>query len=153
MRTVLFSILTCSVAFAEAPATSSPSLDEDRTLTATELSRYTAPYFPVINACYVKHARAVKASTGELSIRLVVHRDGHVRDVYVGAPGVRSNALRNLERCIRTDAQTWHFPVRRDFTTAILPFYFLRLDIPKAGPQYSCWNPRGCRPTSRVPNS
>jgi hypothetical protein len=25
-----------------------------------------------------------------------------------------------------------------------LPYYFLHLDVPGAGPQPSCWNPRGC---------
>jgi hypothetical protein len=117
---------------------------DSRTLSADDIERYAATYYPAIRACYFEHGRASPAATGELALKLVVHRSGYVRDVSLDAPGVRGRQLRKLESCVRQQVLAWHFPVRRDFTTAILPFYFLYLDLPNAGPQYSCWNPRGC---------
>ncbi|HEY5949603.1 MAG TPA: hypothetical protein VIV40_29110 [Kofleriaceae bacterium] len=98
----------------------------------------------MIKACYFEHGRTSRTATGELALKLVVHRGGHIHDVSVDAPGVTGKQLRKLEACIRLQVIGWQFPVRRDFTTAILPYYFLYLDVPGAGPQYSCWNPRGC---------
>jgi hypothetical protein len=117
-----------------------------RTLTADQIEHYAASYYSAIRACYVEHGLPAKGASGELALRLVVHRNGYIHDVSVDAPGVKGKALRNLETCIRLQVMEWHFPVRRDFTTAILPYYFLYLDVPGAGPQYSCWNPRGCPP-------
>jgi hypothetical protein len=117
---------------------------DERGLTAEQVERYAASYFPMIKACYLEHGRKAKRATGELALRLVVHRAGHIHDVEVDAPGVTGMHKRKLETCIRLQVVGWRFPVRRDFTTAILPYYFLYLDVPAAGPQYSCWNPRGC---------
>jgi hypothetical protein len=117
---------------------------------SSALSRYASVYYPEIRNCYFEHGRAAKRATGELVLKLVVHRSGYIRDVVVEAPGVVGKPLRKLESCIRAKVLRWHFPVRRDFTTAILPYYFLYLDIPGAGPQYSCWNPRGCPVKSKA---
>lgn len=125
-------------------ADNAPDNVDERTLSAALIERYAADYYPVIKDCYFDYGRAAKTATGELKIEVVIHRDGHVKDVAVEAPGVRGPSLRKLTACIRTEVDDWHFPVRRDFTTAVLPFLFLSVSTPGAGPQYSCWNPRGC---------
>lgn len=117
---------------------------DERSLTADQVQRYAASYYPMIKACYFEHGRKSRDATGELALKLIVHRGGHIHDVAIEAPGVTGKHMRKLEACIRLHVLGWHFPVRRDFTTAILPYYFLYLDVPGAGPQYSCWNPRGC---------
>ena len=135
-----------ATALADEPTETGRTRDDvdTRSLTAEQVQHYAASYYPMIRACYFEHGRAAKGATGELAVTLVVHRGGHIHDVKVDAPGVVGKHLRRLENCIRMQVLGWHFPVRRDFTTAILPYYFLYLDIPGTGPQYSCWNPRGC---------
>ncbi len=121
---------------------------DQRTLSAADLERYAAPYLPAVKQCYVEHASRSPSATGQLALELIVHRDGGVVEVEIDAPGVTGQRLRKLSRCIRTHAATWQFPVRRDFTTAVLPYYFLRVAVPGAGPQRSCWTKRGC-PSAR----
>lgn len=135
----------------DASADRTRSLGVERSLTAADIEYYAAPYLPAIKACYVEHGRPAPGSTGELALNLAIHRDGGITGVTIEAPGVRGRWLRELTRCVRTQVATWHFPVRRDPTTAILPYYFLHLNIRGAGPQPSCWNPRGCatKPTPR----
>jgi hypothetical protein len=146
MRTLAIALLLSSVAVASADEPQSTTQrQEARTLSAEEVSAYAAPYYPRVRACYFRYGLHARGSTGEMSIKLVVRRDGYVRDVVIDAPGVRGRALRQLDTCIRLEALGWHFPVRRDLTTAILPYHFLYLNLPGAGPHYSCWNPRGCR--------
>jgi hypothetical protein len=119
--------------------------DPDRsTLTAAQIERYARAYYPQIRACYFTHGKPVRTATGELAIKIVVHRSGYIHDVSIDAPGVRGRHFRKLDACIRLETLGWHFPVRRDFTTAILPYYFMDLRLPGTGPQYSCWNKRGC---------
>jgi len=139
-------LLTFAMILPLPAAADSPDNVDQRTLTADQIEHYAAAYDSTIKACYFEHGRAAKTATGELSIKLVVHRNGYVKDITVEAPGVRGQSLRKLTTCIRPQVLTWHFPVRRDFTTAILPYYFLLLNLPEAGPQYSCWNPHGCPP-------
>ena len=146
-------LLVSATAFADdatEPGRTRDDVDQS-SLTADQIQHYAASYYPMIRACYFEHGRVARGATGELALRLVVHRGGHIHDVAVDAPGVTGKQLRKLEACIRLQVLGWHFPVRRDFTTAILPYYFLYLDIPGAGPQYSCWNPRGCpaKPSKR----
>jgi hypothetical protein len=148
LPTILFTLLCTSTVFAEESKptreTSKYANTEEPTLNAQEVQRYAAVYYAPIRACYLQHGRAAKGSSGELALKLVVHRDGYVHEFSIDAPGVKGKALKKLDACIRNEALTWHFPPRRDFTTAILPYYFMYLDIPGAGPQYSCWNPKGC---------
>jgi hypothetical protein len=151
MRAVIVMSLVLATTPAWAGNASRPSyrgrgtekLDE-RTLSAAEIERYAAPYLPAVKQCYVEHGRSAPGSTGQLALELIVHRDGAVADIKVEAPGVTGRRLRKLSRCIQTLAETWQFPVRRDSTTAVLPYYFLHLAVPGSGPQQSCWNPKGC---------
>ena len=145
-------LLATSTAFAGGERGRTRDDVDQRTLTADQIQRYAASYQPAIKGCYFAHGRPAKTATGELALNLIVHRDGYIHDVKVDAPGVTGKHLRKLESCIRLQVIGWHFPVRRDFTTAILPYYFLYLDVPGAGPQYSCWNPKGCptKPAKRA---
>jgi hypothetical protein len=141
------SLLVASTALAGGDASQRGRTRDDvdeRSLSADQVQRYAESYYPMIKACYFEHGRVARGATGELALKLIVHRGGHIHDVSIDAPGVTGKQLRKLENCIRLQVMGWHFPVRRDFTTAILPYYFLYLDVPGAGPQYSCWNPRGC---------
>jgi hypothetical protein len=147
MRTLLTMVIVSSAATAWADDPS-PRYEE-RGLSAKEVERYAAPYLPAIKSCYLAHGKRAPRATGELSLRLLVHRDGGVERVEVTARGVVGKRLLDLSQCIRSGIGDWHFPARRDQTTAILPYYFLKLDLPAAGPQLSCWNPRGCKPGQR----
>jgi hypothetical protein len=129
-------LLVCLIA-------STASAGNDRSLSAELVQHYASPYLPAIKACYLKHGR-MKGATGDLRITMVVNRAGAIHELAIQAPGVTGLHLRRLTACIRTEVDSWQFPPRPDFTTAVLPFYFLALDLSTAGPQYSCWNPQGC---------
>lgn len=139
-------------ALADAPAPSPPPdagservLDVDRkTLSAEEVERYVAPYFPAVRTCFLTHAKAARKATGELRIELVIHRDGSVFQSTVGTPGVVGAARKRLEACVRKQVTAWRFPVRKRFTTALVPYHFHKTTAPGAGPMESCWSPRGC---------
>lgn len=147
MRTlalVLISLVMSVPAWAGGTESSRRTDVDERGLTKEQIERYAATYFPDVRACYIAHGRSSRNSTGVLTLRIVVHRSGGIHEFAIDAPGVIGANLRELTRCVRKTVETWRFPVRRDFTTAVLPYYFLHLDLPWAGPQLSCWNPRGC---------
>jgi hypothetical protein len=148
--TSIILLTTATAAWAGEPTMNRRLLDVDReSLTAAEVERYAAPYRRAIKGCYLEHGQPAKTATGELALRLNVHRDGDVLDVAIDAPGVTGKRLRGLARCVRAQVATWHFPVRRNPTSVILPYYFLELALPGTGPQPSCWNRRGCRHVRR----
>ncbi len=117
-----------------------PGSIDERTLTAAELGRYIEPYVPAIRACYLTHTRG-RSPSAALRLEIIVHRDGSVWKLGVVAPGVKG---RRLEACVQKLAQSWHFPVRAGFTTAVIPFFFQRTRAPGAGPQPGCVSARGC---------
>lgn len=120
-----------------------------RALSSEAVTRYATPYFGAIRDCYVAHARTSKRATGQLSLDLVVDRGGYVREVTIAAPGVTGKVFTRLDVCIHEQVATWHFPPRREFTSITLPFRFYWVDVPRGGPQRSCWNKRGCPPPPR----
>lgn len=117
---------------------------EAKTLSADEVAHYAGPYLPAVKACYLEHAYTSKTATGELALKLVVHKNGRVSQVTTTAPGVTGRRLRRLETCIRDEVSTWQFPMRRGFTDAVLPYQFHHLRVPNSGPFPSCWDPKGC---------
>lgn len=119
--------------------------DPDRTLSAREVQTYFEPYVPAVRACYLEHAKG-KRVTGALRLELIIHHHGQVFRFGFAAPGVEKPQLAKLDTCLRALASTWRFPVRKGFTTAVLPFVFLKTTAPGAGPIESCWDPRGCPP-------
>lgn len=119
--------------------------DPDRTLSAQELTRYFEPYAPAVRTCYADHGTG-KEATGVLRLELIIQPDGKVLRFGVVAPGVDKVPLRKLDACLRKLSATWSFPVRKGYTTAVLPFLFQRTYAPGAGPIESCWDVRGCPP-------
>jgi hypothetical protein len=79
-----------------------------------------------------------------MTLTLVIGRAGYVQHVAIAAPGVTGATHHRLLSCVRREARAWHFPVRAGVTTAVLPYAFLRLDVPRAGPMPSCYSARGC---------
>jgi hypothetical protein len=114
-----------------------------RDLTTGDVTDIVAPRAADIERCYVDALGAARRG-GRLDVMLTIARDGAVRSVDTAAPGMPVVAAHQMHTCIRTAVESLQFPVRRNDTTAIVPYYFQRTDAPDAGPQLSCWNPRGC---------
>ncbi len=132
------------VALVVAPrAAADPDNLDKRSLTAKEVARYFEPYAPAVKSCYVAHARNPQA-TGLLRLELVIHHHGSIFRFGFTAPGVDKRNLAKLDACLRPLAATWRFPVRDGFTSAVLPFIYLKTNTPGAGPIESCWDPKGC---------
>lgn len=117
---------------------------EERGLTREQVEHYTGAHQPEIRACYEEQSRGIAAATGKLVLRATVLRNGSITELAVEAPGITGIRYQRLVQCIRDDVETWQLPVRRDDTQIVVPFLFQRVNAPGAGPQYSCWNPRGC---------
>lgn len=116
---------------------------DGKTLTAAEVGRYADGYVPAVKQCYLTHTAKAKGATGAVRLELIIHRDGSVFALTVVAPGVTGKALRKLDGCVQKQAASWHFPVRRGFTSVVIPFVFQRARR-GGGPQPSCWSARGC---------
>ncbi|MFN0245929.1 MAG: hypothetical protein ACKV2T_03410 [Kofleriaceae bacterium] len=114
-------------------------------MSAKDVQKYFAPYVPAVRECYVSNAKG-KNVTGALRLELIIHHGGHVFRFGFAAPGVEKPHFGKLDSCLRSLASTWRFPVRKGFTSAVLPFVFLKTNAPGAGPIESCWDPRGCPP-------
>lgn len=96
-----------------------------------------------IERCYLAHVRAPHQA-GQLDVLFEIGRDGRVRSVATAAPALTPYSAPTVTRCIRAIASTIQFPVRRNDTTVVLPYLFQATTAPDAGPQLSCWNPKGC---------
>jgi hypothetical protein len=112
-------------------------------LSTVDVSSLVAPYASDIERCYVGTVGEVRR-TAQLDLMFVIAREGHVLSVDIGAPSASPRATLSLASCIRTAVSSLHFPERRNDTTAIIPYAFQRTEAPNAGPQLSCWNPKGC---------
>ena len=124
-------------------ATAAPARPE-RYLTTSDVSEVVAQRAAEIEQCYVDALGAARRG-GRLDLMFIIARDGHVVSLDSAAPGVPVVAAHQLHKCLRTAAGALQFPVRRNDTTAVVPYYFQRTEAPNAGPQLSCWNPRGCK--------
>jgi hypothetical protein len=114
-----------------------------RDLTTGDVTDIVAPRAADIERCYVDALGASRRG-GHLDVMLTIARNGSVLSVDSAAPGMPVVSAHQMHTCIRTAVEGLQFPVRRNDTTAIVPYYFQRTDAPDAGPQLSCWNPRGC---------
>ena len=99
-------------------------ISSDQTMSGDEVMKYAMPYLQRVARCYRKHAFALKRSTGELEIYVSIARNGHVVHTDITAPGVSFLQKLPLDRCLRREISTWHFPVRTGFTNAVIPYYF-----------------------------
>jgi hypothetical protein len=114
-----------------------------RDLTTGDVTDIVAPRAADIERCYLD-ALGTSRRGGRLDVMLTIARNGAVLSVDTAAPGLPAVAAHHMHSCIRGAVEGLQFPVRRNDTTAIVPYYFQRTDAPDAGPQLSCWNPRGC---------
>ena len=130
MRALLLLSLFAATARADEPPRD--NTEEASGLTAKELRKYIQPYMPGIRDCYVAKA---KSGDGSLRLELIIHRDGSVFKFAFTAPNVSAGTRQQLDRCLRPLSETWHFPVRRGFTSAVIPFLFVKTRAPGAGPQ------------------
>ena len=119
--------------------------DPDRQLTAKEVARYFEPYVPEVRACYLTHTKD-KAVSGKLRLELIIHHAGHIFRFGFDALGVDKPTRAKLNNCLRALVPTWRMPVRKGFTSVVLPFLFQKTTAPGAGPIESCWDARGCPP-------
>jgi hypothetical protein len=92
-------------------------------LTARELHMYLTSYVSAIRDCYAANSAS---GDGTLRLNIVIQRDGFLQRFSFEAPGVARQALRGLDACLRPLSETWHFPVRRGLTTAVVPYVFAR---------------------------
>jgi hypothetical protein len=138
-------VMVVVLALVPARAIGDPDKIDTHTLSAKEVAKYFAPYAPAVRACYLNNAKSREA-TGVLRLELVIHHNGSVFRFGFAAPGVIKPWQPRLDACLRKLAKTWRFPLRKGFTSAVLPFVFLRSNAPGSGPFESCWDPKGCPP-------
>ena len=113
-----------------------------RTLSLVEIDAKVKPVSAEISKCYLDATGSARG--GQLMVQLAIHRRGKLDGVTVQAPGVPAKVAKKIEACVRGIVEPLEFPARRAPTTAVLPFQFQRCEAPNAGPQLSCWSPRGC---------
>jgi hypothetical protein len=141
-------ILTASagVALAQAPTQHRSATERapatDRWLSQAEIDAKVKPVSAEIGKCYLDAAGPARG--GHLNVQLAIHRRGKLDAVTVQAPGLPAKVVRKVESCVRGLVESLEFPARRSSTTAVLPYHFQRTEAPGAGPQLSCWSPRGC---------
>ncbi len=114
----------------------------DRALSQADIDAKVKPVSAEINRCYLDAAGTTRG--GHLTVQLAIHRRGKLDAVSVQTPGLPAKVARKIEACVRDVVEPLEFPARRTSTTAVLPYYFQRTEAPAAGPQLSCWSPRGC---------
>ena len=134
-RAFAIAVMCCALA-AHAGTGDNP---DQPTINAKDLRKYFEPYVLPVRDCYASYAQGSDVD-GNLRLELIIHRDGSVFRFGFDAPGVTGAWLRKLDTCLRTLSESWHFPVRGGFTTAVLPFFFQRTRAPGAGP-----HPTGAR--------
>ncbi|MBL0217505.1 MAG: hypothetical protein IPQ07_26980 [Myxococcales bacterium] len=112
-------------------------------LSAADVSGQLAPYAEQIEHCYLDRTPDVRGA-GQLQLVLTVTRHGSLEALEIKTPGLAAKLAKQIDGCIRETIETVAFPARRTFTTATVPYFFQRTLAPNAGPQLSCWDPKGC---------
>jgi len=117
---------------------------DPRALTAVDVSTQLAPFDAQIQHCYLDRTAEIRGA-GELQLVLTVTRHGSVESLAVKTPGLATKLAKQIDGCIRETISSVAFPARKTFTTATVPYFFQRTAAPNAGPQLSCWDPKGCK--------
>jgi len=112
-------------------------------LAVGDITALVTPHAPEIERCYLDHIGAA-LRPGHLDLTFVIARDGNVLSLAAAAPGIPAKVVHQIVTCIRETVGGLQFPARRNDTTAVVPYFFQRTLAPNAGPQLSCWNPKGC---------
>jgi len=147
MRTSWLSIVilvaSAGVARAEHRSSAADRAQADgRSLSQAEIDAQVKPLSAEISKCYLDATAGARG--GELRVQLEIHRRGKLDAVSVATPGLPAKTARKVEACVRSIVEPLEFPARRTSTTAVIPFHYQRTEAPSAGPQLSCWSPRGC---------
>jgi hypothetical protein len=116
---------------------------QERYLSSDAVNALVAPHAPDVARCYVTSVDESRRG-GRLELTFVIGRRGDVRSLRASAAGVPARSLRRVESCVREVVRDVEFPARRAETTAVVPYFFQKTQSPGAGPQHSCWNPKGC---------
>ena len=125
------------------PSLAKPKTD-GKTLDASEVSERMKVWNDDIGHCYLA-AAGDKKGAGHLEIKLAIHRTGVVDAVDVATPGLSKTASQRVASCIKPLVVDTTFPARHSATIAVVPYFYQRTAAPNSGPQYSCWDPKGCR--------
>lgn len=144
MRTAIATTIALAASFTTFTALGTANADrKERTLDPSVVEAHVKPYFADIEKCYLGTAGNI-AGAGKLELDLVIHRDGRVFSAKVATPGLGTMQSARIETCVRNIVESAKFPVRRDFTTAVVPYFFQKTFAPNAGPIQSCYSAKGC---------
>jgi hypothetical protein len=127
-----------------APARTSSPGPVERFLSPGDITAAVAPHATDVEQCYRERLDAGAHLAGRLDVTLSIARDGTLLDVRTAAAGASRATARKIEACVRTAVEGVQFPARRNDTTGVLPYVFQKTDASDAGPQLSCWSPKGC---------
>jgi hypothetical protein len=128
-------VATTAAVGAESPA------PPERFLTAKEIETGMAPHVEAIGTCFKKHALGKKGVTGEVRLEMVVAPSGRIHRLRIVAPGVSGS---RFQSCVEKALEAAWFANKSRYTTAVIPFLFVRTQAPGAGPLMSCWRKTGC---------
>jgi hypothetical protein len=120
---------------------------KQKTLDATEIQGHMKPANDQIGRCYLDAVGDVRGA-GHMEIKLSIHRTGSIESIDVATPKLSAKQTKQIDGCVRAIVKDMSFPARRATTVAIIPYFYQRTSAPGAGPQYSCWDPKGC-PTKK----
>lgn len=134
MRTL--ALLTVLLAASTAAADKPP-----QALSVSDITAQLAPVSQDIERCFLDRA---SATGGKLELVLTVTRKGAIESLAIKTPGVAAKAAKQIDGCIRPLVEPVSFPARRTFTTATIPYVFLKTTTPGSGPQPSCYDAAGC---------
>jgi hypothetical protein len=110
------------------------------------------PFAGAIERCYIDRTTAIYGA-GHVELVLDISRYGVVEHVDVTTPGLPAKLAKDVGGCIRAAIAPVSFPAQPTTTTATVPYFFQRTAAPNAGPQLSCWNPRGCHAAKAGPGA
>jgi hypothetical protein len=125
-------------------ATAGNKADTVHHLSKAEIDARVNPLSGDLKRCYMAAASHVKGA-GHLDVKLTVKRDGSLLAVDVATPGLPAQLARTIDGCVRSTVAHVTFPAKKATNTIVVPFFFQHTAAPNSGPQYSCWDPRGCR--------
>jgi hypothetical protein len=130
---------------------STGSANTQKDLGPTEVRTHLATADAAIAQCYV--ATVGEGVGGRLDVTLTIHRKGIIDHVDVRAHGVAAKLVTKIDACVRTALEGVTFPSRKVGTTAVIPYVWQKTVAAGAGPQESCWNPKGCKTTNDAPST
>jgi hypothetical protein len=149
MRTSLIALAllsTTAVAHADARRSSAaePAAPQPHALSVGDVKSEVKPHDDAIGKCYVD-ALGETRGAGHLDLVFTVSRHGIVQQLDIVTPGLAPKQAQQIEACVRPLLAAVKFPARRTHTTATVPYFYQRTAAPNAGPQLSCWDPKGCK--------